>query len=860
MRRILFQVLKRSALPFRKLASSIVKYLFLFFSIVVTSPTQALVLDVTIEWGKGTVKNWDGTLTVTQGKFISVEGVLLEGDEVVKINKPNEISWTSEVGGRPDGVRVRLDTDENQKLLFKSHSIEQVFAVKDIVSAPQRIKLASKAGFIDVRRTTPSVFWGKFNESTSVLSPCLSYGFQWGVDGFSPGRLKKHTVEFALVSDLSGATIRKWNIEFSSDESRFERKEELRVPCEEGVYSIKAKIPDADFYLPQLRSQFVVVSTKPRSFGGSSNTSGKLVDSIDLTKDLAESRFLDDGTSRLEVVNQIQVRRTGEAGEKSRISRNSSHTMNWFAYKLAVKNPSFPHVLEVEYLPSSRQRFVISFLDEESGGQSSNLADVGVAHEGSRLAKPIVKKIVVWPQSSSTAVAIVNALQGTPAQISAIRLYELPNGLPLANTGFPSGSSAGIYLEEPRLDKIGGGPLALDTGHSMESNWRQDWVTFYTAISHIAQTMRFRGNSAIAMPVFSYGGTLYPSEYLSNNGRYDNGTAFLDARNVNQKDVVRLLLSIFESYGIDFYPIFVFYTALPIFEEPSARGKDGCSKVDLIHYDGVCARNKLRFSSNGELGPFYDPLHPEVQSQVANIAQEFGDRYAGSSALGNVIIQINPTGWTQYPGLSWGYHPDVVSRFYGENTDLNEETYPLSIEQNRSRDSRWAQWRNQALARFYEVVGQDLKAKTGKSLLMGYMNTFSGRFREDKPSVRLKQGWTVQDLLAVKGVDPLVIGANKNVGILSPLRTSVPFATGESLEWALVSRRSDSKALFQSAGTVGALEFHDYFESDLATLEERWWWPVKYRMTASFPSLDIHPQPVGAENPLIFSGGWQIIQ
>jgi hypothetical protein len=67
--------------------------------------------------------------------------------------------------------------------------------------------------------------------------------------------------------------------------------------------------------------------------------------------------------------------------------------------------------------------------------------------------------------------------------------------------------------------------------------------------------------------------------------------------------------------------------------------------------------------------------------------------------------------------------------------------------------------------------------------------------------------------------------------------------------------------LFARAGADGAVEFFDYFETRVSSLEKNWWWPLKYWTVATISDTDPDTiQPPSHTTHAYFYGGWQFPQ
>ena len=584
---------------------------------------------------------------------------------------------------------------------------------------------------------------------------------------------------------------------------------------------------------------------------------------------MADNRFRDDGNSSLIPYGGKPIRVSGNHAQKTHHRNDTSRETNWFGYRLHVKNPARLHVLRVEYPDNEARQFVVSLIAQNTTGKARNFMDVGISSNGSEKGgvKFAQKDILFWPSTRDLSVAVVNALEGATAAVSNIKLFELNEITASDPAPRRSDRMRGVYLEDPHIDRMFRATPGQETDPYLGNAWRTDWVTWYQAFSRLLEITAAKGYDSLLFPAYTYGASFYPSNILENNGRYDTGDHFWDNRNPQQKDLFALLLRLAAQRQITVIPYFAFYTKIDELENVSLDAEGEHMAVDMINIDGIPARSYFKLRDEAKVGPYYDPLHPAVQATVRDVIKEFSTRYADSPAMGDIAIQINTSSWMIYPGISWGYSRDVVDRFIeGEKLNLPSNSADESALRTRNKwlrsdevRSKWTAWRNRSLADFYETLGHIITENApGRRLVLSFVNIFNSRYAETKGYLAKKKGMSVRDLLADKGLEPSMLMTKKDLRIWRPLSTPAPH---DARGWnrSSITREAETMDIFDQMGSDGVVEMLSYYETKVAGMEKKWWYPLDYRMVATIQDPE-RPLPLKDRELVWFVGGWQVPQ
>ena len=827
-----------------------------------TMPAAAVPVEVELVWGRGGETVWDGGLSVDDGRILAVTAPQLEASEAATIVNATRLGWTSRTSGAIDGVRVMLDATEGSRITIETPLGKWATSLDELVRGEKRWR--ADGHWIGARLLARNFARLAGGRDSLIFRTNEEWDMSW--EAFAGFDRESGQMQYSIriQDDRTGEShgeLASGVLDIPFGE-RIRRTDRIRLPDREGVYSLFIQLGHGRKTIPASRVQLVALDDAKRP-----NTAGarRLIQEIDPTRPAGPERFRDDGHSGVVEIGGDVYRQSGQRAERSN-RKADDRDLSWFAYRLDIRSPGRPHMLEFVYPQDRDRRFLVSVIDKSEAGRRATGVHQGAVAHARPGAESVVRRIIFWPTTNQPAVAFINTLPGASAAAGRIRIYEFPHGLPISEA--PADRMIGPYFEEAHIGRSLGGRMVADHGWLGGRDSRHDWITFYDAITNLAQTVRHRGENAVAITVFTYGASLYPSGLLPNNGRYDNGLLFDDGRDPVQKDVVRLMLEIFERYDVRLIPVFAFYSPLPELERRFPPDASGLREIDLVHRSGRSSRLERRFAGSVEAGPYYNPLHPAVQNAVGDVLQEFAQRYADSTALGDIAIQLNTTGWLQYPGMEWGYDRATIRRFVADNeigdiTDeqLSDAAHIYKLLNSDEMYPRWREWRNLEIKSFYESLAERVGGEgSGRELILAYMNTFTSRFSDDDPLRAWARKMTPREMLARKSVDPAILSGVGNMRIWRPLRTPIPFDDRQR-RYTEISRSEASGDLFRQADADGVLNFHNYFESRAPSLERNWWWPADIRLVGTIidPEDDVLPGGWFADKDY-FYGGWEVVQ
>jgi len=294
-------------------------------------------------------------------------------------------------------------------------------------------------------------------------------------------------------------------------------------------------------------------------------------------------------------------------------------------------------------------------------GVDSDLSD-GVLTGGFfyPLSHALVKDaILFWPRKTDNAVMFMDWADGAPSAVSRIGLYELRGALGGRALHEPPGNRRliGHQWEDPSVQWSYGSTRLPEQSISE--------TIFFGGLEHIAQYLSHTGQNVWKYPIIWYWGPHYPSREEPAHGMGAEGGS----------DWVQVLLTLFEDYGISYYPSVTLLRLgslmndAVIDEEAVRRGADTYNTV--LKSGGVRSTTNDWTRENDPSrpyppGPIFNPVHPRVQNRILAVVREIADRYGNSPALRGLSFNIWVTCILWFHSLDNGYDDYTVGLFERE--------------------------------------------------------------------------------------------------------------------------------------------------------------------------------------------------
>jgi hypothetical protein len=547
-----------------------------------------------------------------------------------------------------------------------------------------------------------------------------------------------------------------------------------------------------------------------------------------------------------------------------------SPDVSWEAYWLPVSQPGRPHILEVEYPSDVPQTLGISVLEPNAAGALAPVGlDSGVDVQEeiigpAEAARVLRHRLIFWPRTATPLVLMSNCRDRSPAVYGKIRLLA-GEQLPRMGTLPPRQTQRlmAAYLDRPMFPENFSAPEAYDDwcGRSLDN-----WSTFFDGGTRLVAYLGHVGYNGLMLNVLADGSTIYPSALVESTPRYDTGVFFTSAQDPVRKDVLEMLLRMFDREGLQLVPSLEFAAPLPELEAIYREGGPEADALQWIGPDGIpwCVEH----SAQRGLAPYYNVLNPRVQKAMLAVLGEVLERYAQHPSFSGVGIRLSADGYAQLPGPDWGLDDATIAEFERDAQIRVPGNGPERFAQRAAFLAQernlavWLRWRADRLSQFYLKAREMLHAiRPGARLYLAGADILGGAEAAAKPV--LSRRAMLADVLLRAGLDARNFQADGQIMFLHPQRLK----TSESLTARAVeleiSQMPDSVRYFQGLSAAGSLFFHVPREVRIPSFDQKS--PIK----PSYTWLVSQPAPSGGENrrrfirdladldsQAMFDGGW----
>lgn len=829
---------------------------------------------VRVEWGGGETRLWNGSIAIDHGRLSAITPLGIEADEVASLwIAEGQVQIRQRSARAYDGVDLVVQAEPDAKLVIsltsQSGDPPGAFevALAELIDSPRNLPLDQTGSRLLVRRTPGDLLRVRLDRDSLVFATGepLSVTLEPQLTKLAPGASVRLRAE---VTPARGGRVL-WSSEHdlhvpsadgeegeAPDTAQGAVPESLKVPLEvslpqtEGAYNLHLTVHERS-----LRQRIVpVVPTKPlveRTVQFVVLGSGAVVPrGQDAWKKMSEIDPANPGWWKRMVQLPHLDRLPGlphgpwgsgqiqpwhhALGEMMRIPQPEGNAgPSWQAYPLAIERPGTPHLLVVEYPSDVPQHLGISVVEPNSAGAVLPIgvdSGVYVADDtAGQEAKLQTHRILFWPRTKSPLV-LLTYRAGFPAAVFRKIRVLVPNDAPSpsaldAAAPLPAADErlAASYFDRPLLPECFAAPGVLDAWSGQEVD---DWETFYQAGTRLVEYLQYAGCNGAMIAVLADGSSIYPSPKLQPTPRYDTGLLGTAGRDPVRKDVLELLMRLFDRQGLRLLPALEFAAPLPELEAVRRQGGPAAVGLDLVGPDGGAWLEK-NLPQRG-LAPYYNPLDPRVQHAMLEAAREVVARYASHRAFAGLALQLTSQGYTVLPGPEWGMDDETVRRFEMES-GVHVETGP-GPERFAQREAfllgegreSWLKWRAATMTHFYDQLAEVVRSARPEARLY-----LAGAGLLDCPAAQLRlhpglpQTTTVEHVIYELGVDAGALAEGDRIVLLRPRQIAPP---GPLASRALALRLDAASELDRrlAGGTArGALLFHPPERLRVETFDEQ---------------------------------------
>ncbi len=473
-------------------------------------------------------------------------------------------------------------------------------------------------------------------------------------------------------------------------------------------------------------------------------------------------------------------------------------------------------------------------------------------------------RLIFWPRTAAPLVLMSNCRDHAPAVYGKIRLLS---GEQLPRTGsLPPRQTQRLmaaYLDRPMFPENFSAPETYDDwcGRSLDN-----WNTFYEGGTRLVAYLQHVGYNGLMLSVLADGSTIYPSALVEPTPRYDTGVFFTSAQDPLRKDVLEMLLRMFDREGLQLIPSLEFAAPLPELEAIYREGGPEAEALEWIGAEGIpwCAEH----APQRGLAPYYNVLNPRVQKAMLAVLEEVVERYAQHPSFSGIGIRLSAEGYAQLPGPDWGlddatiaaFEQDTKIRVPGEGPERFARRAAFLTQEPHL--GMWLRWRADRLSRFY-LKAQELvhSIRPGGRLYLAGAEIIGGPEISVKPI--LSRHAMLADLLLRAGIDARNFQGDGQLMFMHPQRlqcggTWLPGP--RNWRWG---KCPTAQRYFQALPATGSLFFHVPREVRIPSFDQKS--PIK----PSYTWLVSQPAQSGAENrrrfihdlaeldsQAMFDGGW----
>lgn len=828
-------------------------------------------LRLRIEWGGGPARTYSGTIQVAGGQVGKPQALGLEIDEPGSIYSADDGVAVAATSPRTyDGVDVSVTAPRGAKLLFDVRPVDAAseaprpppleIPLAEVLNSTYQAALDEEGNRLSIRRAPGDRLQVALTRDSLIFAPGeqLDLNVVPHLLGLEAGTALKLKASIVVARQTKELWTDAADLAAPADDAAWPRVPlAVRVPDDEGVYDLKLELAPqrlggrlyAAEPLERRSVQFVVLSPQPPARPSlAAAPPAELLEEIDPTSpgwwERVKSATLPAALRHGPLGNcRIGARRTPvglfvELPPSPSAATGGDADLSWQAYPLSVARPGVPHFVEIEYPADVPQAIGVSLVEPNAAGAVLPLGVDQAFHvnEADAEATPrrAVRRFVVWPKSTAPLIVVMNRRDDAPALYGKIRILG-PRAAPLGHlvalpwnrrpdTRLPhahlpearaDGRLLAAYFDRPLFCENFSNDSALDAAPGAEPRALDDWVTFYEGATRLVEYLTYAGYNGAIVTVAADGGAIYPSKLLEPTPRYDDGAYFSTGQDPLRKDVLELLLRLFDREGLRLVPALQFTGRLPRLEAERRTA----AVVGLP--DPVSVRRPLAPRDAAPAG--YDLLKPRVAAELTAIVAELAERYGRHPSLVGTAVQLSAEGSTQLAGIDAGADFAELQRFLKQQNvappqELAERD--LAAWTIDGRRQAWLARRAEAVADFY---GRLQVAAAGgvaeRPLYLIAAHSWDSAESEGRLRPALPQTPVAEQLLLEAGLDPGALAKQTGVVWLRPYRSAPRLSLAQSATASEIHRAEGLDAAEAAAAVPGGLVFHEPLSARLASLE-----------------------------------------
>ena len=820
-----------------------------------------------IIWGGGQADVWQGNLVLEDGTFENVRVLGLEPDAGAGIEvSSNEVQIRTSRKSNYSGFDIDIVGDRNQKLMLDLQSVTPDGRLSGLQS--QQIDLGSllnsfdsninsiqiplddTGNRIDINRAPGDRIPISTTRSHLVFDPGES--FELSIEPFrgipDAGDNAKLQLEILESGQERSASLFTEQYALLWDGNLYTKPDAIRLnlPDREGVFNIRLTFRDESmtgrFGLNRqslTRDIQVVVVQRQKARPDDRIASAEQVTlwSEVFNSEDVRNQWID----RIPGVPKFRLASSREDSQSLRNGGvapqiiegktwNSFAAGGWQAVPLEVTELNKPHIVEIEYLDDGPMAMGISVLQPTINGQIDPFGvDSGISIPSrpgatdSETGTIRRHRIFFWPNHKTPYLLFANRHANRVARIGAIRILAGPDRLAAPVESEEQGDIATqrkymAFYEKPLFVENFSGTMVSDP-QSGES-WH-DWNSFLTGANRWTQYLKANGYNSAMLIVAGDGSSYYPSQLLQPNSRFDSGVMSPQGSDPIRKDVVELLLRVFEREGLQLVPVFHFNSPLRELETQRLTGSPEAEGILLLDAQGNSRLPDLESQSNPV--SIYNPLDPRVQQAHLDVVQEFLERYRGRDSfkrLGGVGFLYSKDALQVIPGQAWGVDRTTLRRFL-QDTGTNIESDSDWLAQLLDGQGRvnWLAWRQSQTANWLDELQRSGPPAERIYLLGSDMFETQDAFSALAPSLRRSSD--MNEAMSRIGFPHKRVAKDANMVFLQPSELAPEQSLSDNRLNIQLNQTADGSRVFNEFANSGKLFSHRYSWAEFEQLRQK---------------------------------------
>ena len=690
-------------------------------------------LKLRFAWGGGIPQKWRGKLTIENGTFADSRVLAITSDAPSTVYKSgNELIINHRIASSYGGVdaAINLSGETAVRLNLESESgetFERSWTLDQLVAGVNE-SIDEQQNRISVSRTPGDRIRVNVKRPHLVFEPGETWSFETSLQrcGFADQKIisnfywKRGNINLPVSKSPSG---------FTTDKNGSSESEtvEVVIPDQEGAHDLwiecypqPTKGTFGQFRRPKKitrRVQLIVVSkTAPNQ-----ENNATWIEFASFN-----SQQLRGNRSPWPVPRRPGSKEPVRKGDLSLVSISDSNSES--AVELAPnasltvpvpqpKNASGPIRVSLRYRSIPGTKLGVNYLS--SSQQILHGMDSGVCVPNSRTStgqQPqwLSHTFHIWPEEQAGKIFISNDDQAVKAQIGELKFESGPQRLADKSQTQPAPSNMPrrermAFLESPDFSGLFQAARRLDpqTGQALD-----DWSTFHDSIDRLTQHLKANHYDGAFVTIAADGSAIFPSFGLAPGPRFDSGLFSSEGCDPIQKDVVELMLRMFDRMELKLVPVVTLNSTLQSLE---ALREAELMSFDLIDFEG----QSVGFDRSQV--PIYNPLDRTLQGVCSQSISRFADRYGDHVSFGGLALSCRPDCCTMLPGTRHGLDNITVTRFLQSvNIDPAEfEIHSLldNGQENPVREA-WLQWRSKQMSQWYNDLASSVQKRSQQKLYL----------------------------------------------------------------------------------------------------------------------------------------------